>query len=94
MNIEDLANSLTGFDEIAIEQAFHKPLPTLSDTMQARALYFVALRRDGSKDSEAYGAVMRAPLSEIMAAIQPVDTAESEGKESQHSTETSLTPIL
>lgn len=85
MNTEEIARSLTGFDEIAIEQSFGKPLDSLSDTMAGRALSFVMSRREGSNDKEAYGACMRATLGEITDAIA---SPEPEGNESQPMNET------
>jgi len=90
VNIEEMAGSLTGFDEIAIEQSFKRPLTELSETMQARALAFVLARRKGSTDTEAYGYCMRSTLTVIMSLL---DTPESEGNDPQPMSESSNTPI-
>lgn len=63
--MEEVTRSLTGFDELAIEHWFERPLTRLSATMQGRALLFVLLRRDGEKDGKAHRAAMTMPLGDL-----------------------------
>lgn len=59
--------TLNGFDEIAIAKHFGKPPVELTDTDKmafARALIFVAKRREGMKDGEAYKAAMETTIGE------------------------------
>jgi hypothetical protein len=70
---EAAAESLTGFDEIAIEQMFRKDISDMSGTMSMRAIMFVLQRRDGQSDADAFRAVMAAPLKEIQAGFAEVD---------------------
>lgn len=62
--------SLTGFDEIAIAKAFGRNVVTLSSEDQmgfARSLVFVAQRRGGMNDRDAYQAAMGMTLKEVNA---------------------------
>jgi hypothetical protein len=64
--IEALSRTLTGWDEIAIEKAFDRPITRLSATMTSRALVFVLLRRhEQEKDGKAHWRVMEMPIGEI-----------------------------
>lgn len=63
--VEQMADSLTLFDQIAIEQMFRKELEALSALTTLRALRFVQLRRDGKSDGDAFREVAAAPISEI-----------------------------
>ena len=74
--VEGTAESLTGFDEIAIEKWFTGELSTLSGTKSMRALAFVLARRDGKADKEAYGDAMRATLKEITESFADIDTGD------------------
>jgi hypothetical protein len=64
-SVDEIAGSLTGFDEIAIQQMFRGDMSDLSPTMTARALVFVLKRREGLSDKDAYSAVMHLPLGEV-----------------------------
>lgn len=62
---DEMLESLTGFDELAIEKAFDadwQTLVTQKQTMFLRALIFVQLRRDGKSDKDAKNAVMELSL--------------------------------
>lgn len=66
--MSEVMESLNGFDEIAIEQAFGAPITDLLETKPttgARALLFVIRRRDGMKDNEARKAVMEMRLGDV-----------------------------
>jgi hypothetical protein len=57
--------TLTGFDEIAIAVRFHAPLGDLQGGLIARALLFIAEKRAGKSDLDAYQAVMDMALGEV-----------------------------
>ncbi len=71
--VEDVTGSLSGFDELAIEQKFGGDLGSLSGTMSLRALVFVLERRSGADDKTAYGAAMRKTLVECRDAFDHED---------------------
>lgn len=65
MTISEMTNSLTGFDEIAIAKHFGGEFTDLAEnkpTTLGRALVFVAERRDGKTDQEAFQVAMDLPL--------------------------------
>lgn len=67
-SLQEVVESLTGFDEIAIEQAFGAGIVTLLDTkatMATRALVFIQRKRDGMKDPEARKAAMEMRLGDV-----------------------------
>lgn len=68
INVEELASSLNGFEELAIVKAFGFQMQEFDShgTMGARALLFIAKKREGAKDSEAYKAAMTVPQKELM----------------------------
>ncbi len=66
--VDEMANSMTGFDELAITKAFGKPLGTLGahDEFQfLRALIFTHRRRKGDNDATAYKAAQVLPISDV-----------------------------
>jgi hypothetical protein len=72
--VEELADSLTGFDEIAIKKAFGVPFSALApnekgeggDVFQfLRSLVFVHRRREGENDVTAYNAAQNLTTSEV-----------------------------
>lgn len=90
MSGAEMVQSLTGFDEIAIEQAFNKPLDQLanSNTMLARALVFVDLRREGRNDGQARKDAMGMSIREVLAyfpddedEVMPEEPVTEQGKE-------------
>lgn len=84
----DVFNTLTGFDEIAIKREFKADVLTLAKTDKAgflRALVFIDHRRAGVKDRDAFKATMELLLSEVTDyfADEPADDdAEAEGDDS------------
>lgn len=65
----ELLESLTGYEELAIEEAFGKTLDVLaagSNTMLNRALIFVDLRRGGAKVAEARKQAMELPVKTVL----------------------------
>lgn len=72
--VQDLADSLTGFDEIAIKKAFGVPFSTLApnekgeggDAFQfLRSLVFVHRRREGDNDVTAYNTAQGMTTHEV-----------------------------
>ncbi|KAA1424310.1 hypothetical protein [Nocardioides antri] len=67
MPVDEVIETLTGFEEIAIEKQFGNNWQDLAgdaQTMFLRALVFVLLRRDGKNDLEAKQEVMEMTLRE------------------------------
>jgi len=69
-DLEGLSKSLTGWDEIAIQQMFRSSIEELSGTVQARALLFVALRRAGGKDGPTFKQVMDMTIVDVEARFE------------------------
>ena len=68
MTSEEFFDTLNGFDEIAIRKAFGATVEQLSgsDRLQfARALVFVAKRREGATDKEAHDAAQALTMGEL-----------------------------
>lgn len=64
----EMQESLTGYDEIAIEQSWGKTLQVLASdhvTKFQRALVFVHQRREGLSDADAKKACMEMGLGEV-----------------------------
>lgn len=81
MTADEFLESLTGFDEIAIEKAFGADVMALADTRQSafiRSLVFVQHRRDGLKDLEAKAAALAMTLGEVLAAFDDDDEVDPE----------------
>jgi hypothetical protein len=62
---QEYAKTLTGFDELAIERVFKRPLEKLPSVVGVRALLFVRLRREGAKDTDAYKTAMNLTLGRL-----------------------------
>lgn len=93
---EEVLDSLTGFDEMAIKQHFGSPISDLASdqSMLARALVFVLRRRDGNSDDDARNQVLGMSLKEVLGYFSE-ESAES-GKDepvSAPSPTTSLTSV-
>lgn len=68
INLQDMSESLNGFDEIAIRQRFRMGISDMQNDAftYMRALWFVHVRRtDGLKDPEAYNAAMDLSIKEL-----------------------------
>ena len=66
--LEQVGDSLTGFDEIAIAQQFGRTYGSLAEhdpSMFTRALVFTVNRRNGQSDIDAYQAAMELTMGEI-----------------------------
>ena len=67
ITIEEITESLTGFDELAIAKFFGMEWMALGETRPtalSRALIFVHKRREGAKDADAYQQAMSLTLGE------------------------------
>lgn len=84
---EEVLDSLTGFDEMAIKQHFGAPISDLSNdqSMLARALVFVLKRRDGSTDDDARNLVLGMSLKDVLGYFSE-ESAESGKDEPQSET--------
>jgi len=78
---EDLVNSLTGFDQIAIRQRFNQRFEELAEDqiMLLRVLYFIHLRRENAGtpgfDKEAFQQAMGIPLGGLQEKFADSDDA-------------------
>lgn len=93
--VEELANSLTGFDEIAIKKAFGATFASLSpnekgeggDVFQfLRALVFVHRKREGDNDITAFNAAQALTTTEATSYF--ADESAESGKDSSTPEET------
>lgn len=76
LDAEAIADSLTGFDEIAIELAFKAPFTKLGgdEFRLLRALYFTHLRRAaGATDKAAWRAAMEIPMRDLRGLFADAD---------------------
>lgn len=68
LTADDMAKSLTGYDQLAITRAFGESLAQMAQTdpdMVVRGLIFVDRRRDAVKDPAAHREAMDLPLGEV-----------------------------
>ncbi len=79
-SVEEVVKSLTGFDEIAIEQKFREDFTSLSPTMTTRALVFILEKRAGAEDKDAYRTSMNMPLGDIQGRFSE-DDEDEQGKD-------------
>lgn len=80
-DFEAIANSMNGFDEIAIERVFGRGFKKLdAGTLMGRAILFVQWRRDGMKDTAAYQKAMLLTIEEMEALFTEIDDEDDEGK--------------
>lgn len=62
---DEVLENLTGFDEVAIQQAFGADVLKMTEdrpTLFMRALAFAVLRKEGKKDKEAHAEAMGMPM--------------------------------
>jgi hypothetical protein len=93
MSIDEMVESLNGYDEIAIEKAFGSDVSSLLEkkpTMGLRALVFVDVRRGGVSDAEARKSAMELRLGEVQEyfpdedpEVTPDDPATDAGKDDE-----------
>lgn len=94
---EQVFDSVTGFDEIAIAQHFGRTIMELAEndaTMFARALVFVVVRREGEPDDAARTAALSISFKELNGYFAE-ESVEAAGKDAQPepSLEASLTSV-
>jgi hypothetical protein len=67
MPLDELAESLNGFEELAIQKAFGLTLDHLEEqgTIAVRAFAFIEFKREGQKDAAAHKAAMEMTLREL-----------------------------
>lgn len=91
IDLQELSETLNGYDQIAIRSRFHERFDQLAEDpiMFARAMYFIHLRRENfkaegkHKDGEAHEAAMTLPMKDINELFDAGDTADDfEGDES------------
>ena len=70
---DEFTLSLTGFDEIAIERYWNKPLNEIGGLSAARALVFIHEKRNGKADPDAYQAAMRMPMGDVQDMFEKKD---------------------
>lgn len=86
-SLGEVLDSLTGFDEVAIEGIFKSHLESLSGIRLFRAGAFTLLRRQKTPDAEAFRTVMAMPSREIQAmfrtdkADEPTDDEDGDDDE-------------
>ena len=82
--MEEVLDSLTGFDEMAIAGQFGRTMSELAERdelMAARALVFIAKRRDGMPDVDAKTTAFEMALKEVRAFFtEPAEESEETGK--------------
>lgn len=85
LTAEEVFDSLTGFDEIAITQHFGRTVSELAEkdqSMFGRALVFVVKRREGATDDEARNAALGLAMKDYVAFF-PDASVEESGKDEQ-----------
>lgn len=67
LTVDEVFDSLTGFDEMAIAQHFGRTVTELGDdpSMFGRALVFVVQRRDGATDDAARNASLEMRMKDV-----------------------------
>ena len=95
---EEVFDSLTGFDEIAIAHHFGSTVADLAEndtSMFGRALVFIVKRREGATDDEARNAALGMTMREYNNDFFAEKSAEEAGKDEQPepSPETSLSSV-
>lgn len=63
--VMETVKSLTGFDELAIEKMFKKPVDELDGIKLVRAIVFVQERRTGLDDKTAYNKMMNLTVGQV-----------------------------
>jgi hypothetical protein len=75
LDSEAMFRGLNGFEQLAIEQHFRTRIAALADDafMLMRALLFVAARRDGMNDGDAFRNTMLLPLDDVTGRFEQPD---------------------
>lgn len=91
IDLQELSETLNGYDQIAIRSRFHERFDQLAEDpiMFARAMYFIHLRRENfkaegkHKDAEAHEAAMSMSMKDVNELFEAGDTGDAfEGDES------------
>lgn len=94
---EEVFDSVTGFDEIAIANHFGATVQELAEkdaSMFARALIFVVKRRDGLDDNEARNAALGLSMKEFREFFAEASDEEAgKGEEPEQQPGTSLSSV-
>jgi hypothetical protein len=94
---EEVFDSLTGFDEIAISQHFGRTVSELGEkdqSMFGRALVFVLKRRDGASDDEARNAALGLTMKEFTAFFaEPSEDEAGKDEAPEEQPESSLSSV-
>lgn len=80
-SVEEVMSSFTGFDQIAIRQAFKESMAQLQQSDPLQLLYacaFVLKKREGMQDGQAYQTVQAMTLAEVQELFS--DDSDPEGK--------------
>jgi len=78
MTIEEMTESLNGFEEIAVAKKFGAELDDLPATRMLRALVFIDRKRSGDDDKAAYDACMTLTLKQCLDYFQVDDEVDEE----------------
>ncbi len=76
LTIEEAAESITGYEEIAIERQFGSDLTSLTSMMQARALVFVMFLRQSGDPVAARNEVMKMTIKAVMGSFNADEPSE------------------
>lgn len=95
---EQVFDSVTGFDEIAIAQRFGRTIADLAQgdaSMFMRSLVFVVKRREGANDEDAWKDAMGMSTKDTLTGFFAEDSEEEAGKDEEPETQpgTSLTSV-
>lgn len=84
MTVDELTDTLTGFEEIAIAKAFSKELSDLPGTQPLRALVMIWHKRtDELADADAYQKAMEVTLGAVMGYFEGNDEITPETPETE-----------
>jgi len=76
--VNEVIDSLTGYEELAIEKAFGDEFYDLSLVKRMRALAFVLAKRGGKNDADAKKAVMAMSQAQVTEAFSDEDDDEGD----------------
>ena len=79
--VNEVIDSLTGYEELAIEKAFGDEFYDLSLVKRMRALAFVLEKRGGKNDADAKKAIMTMSQARVTEAFSDEDDEGDEGDE-------------
>jgi hypothetical protein len=82
VNADELFESLTGFEEIAVEKAFGKDPSEIANSGKMikflRVLAFILAKREGKNDMQAKQYCMSLPVSDLTDLFETVEEEESD----------------